>query len=238
MLQIRQGIAETKLVPRIGWGLSARKASRFVPAGQTTQMIVGASPESDFQILRLASHLYGKEQLKRVYYSGYVPVNADRRLPVVQAVPLRRENRLYQADWLMRFYNFRYDEILDESTPHLDPDLDPKLSWALRNPAVFPLDLDRADYEMILRVPGIGVRSARLIVQGRRFGHIRLEHLKRMGVALNRAKYFIVNPDLPRSLQRLYPEQIRRALVPTPKPQQTFLFEHSSQILLPGALAS
>jgi len=237
--QIREGIAAAKSVPRIGWGKSLQKQQRFVPAGQSTQMIVGASPENDLQILSLASNLYNQQQLKRVYYSGYVPVNADRRLPVLQtSVPLRRENRLYQADWLMRFYHFRYDEIVDKSTPYLDQDFDPKLAWALRHPEVFPIDLDRADYEMILRIPGIGVRSAKLIIQGRRFGRIRLEHLKRMGVALNRAKFFIADMELPRSLQRLYPEQVKRILLPPAKSKQISFLEHSSQILLPGSLAS
>ncbi len=167
------------------------RAPRFAPGGQTTQLIVGASPESDFNILKLASGLYGQQQLKRVYYSGYIPVNRDNRLPTVSAPPLRRENRLYQADWLMRFYKFGYDEIVDAQNPHLEPDLDPKAGWALRHPEFFPVDLNRADYETILRVPGIGVKSAKLIVQGRRFGAVRMEHLKRFGVALNRARLFL-----------------------------------------------
>ena len=193
-----------------------RKAPRFAPAGQSTQLIVGASPETDYTILRLASGLYGEQQLKRVYYSGFVPVNAgDSRLPVLKQPPLVRENRLYQADWLMRFYHFRYDELLDEKQPQLDLQTDPKLAFALRNPQFYPVDLDKASYEEILRVPGIGVRSARLIVANRRFGRIRFTHLKRMGVALKRARYFIVCREMAVAPRSLYPEQIRRKLVKT-----------------------
>ncbi|MFN2395703.1 MAG: putative DNA modification/repair radical SAM protein [Bacteroidales bacterium] len=191
-----------------------RKAPRFVPAGQSTQLIVGASPEPDFQILKLASGLYNEQKLKRVYYSGYVPVNAgDTRLPALKQPPLVRENRLYQADWLMRFYEFSYDEILDDSHPALDLNMDPKLAWALRNPHFFPVDLNFAPYEMILRIPGIGVRSAKLIVSNRKFGKISFLHLKRMGVALNRAKYFILCRELPEKGYRFQPDQVKRKLI-------------------------
>ena len=170
----------------------ARHSPKFLPAGQSTQMIVGASGETDLQILRLSAGFYQQQQMKRVYFSGYVPINADKRLPAISSKPpLLREHRLYQADWLMRFYNFRHDEILDETNPNLDVDLDPKAMWALRHPEFFPVDLQTADYESILRVPGIGVKSARLIVSGRRFSRIRLETLKKMGVVLKRAKYFL-----------------------------------------------
>ena len=135
-----------------------RHAPRFAPAGQSTQMIVGATDESDRDILLLSSALYGRPTMKRVYYSGFIPVNPyDKRLPALDKAPLVRENRLYQADWLMRFYRFRAEEIADEQTPRLDLDIDPKLAWALRNPAFFPVDVNRADYEALLRVPGIGV---------------------------------------------------------------------------------
>jgi putative DNA modification/repair radical SAM protein len=218
---------------RSSLAVSRRRPPRYVPAGQSTQLIVGASPESDLHILRLASGLYQQQELKRVYYSGYIPINVDKRLPALLEPPLRRENRLYQSDWLMRFYHFRADEILDEQHPHLDPDFDPKMVWALRHPEVFPIDLDYADYEMILRVPGIGVRSAKMIVAGRRFGKIRREHLKKMGVALKRAQYFIVNPDVPRALQRMYPEQVRIALSPAAaRPQQMNLFGEKSPRLI------
>jgi len=197
--------------------LRKRGLKKFVPAGQSTQMIVGASPENDLHIITLAAGLYKTQELKRVYYSGYIPVNTDNRLPVISQPPLKRENRLYQADWLMRFYGFAHNEILDKNNPWLDPEFDPKMAWALRHPEFFPIDLDSASYEEILRVPGIGVRSAKFIVHSRRFGHIRLEHLKKMGVALKRAKYFLANPDIPREWQKLYPEQIRARLAVVPK---------------------
>lgn len=192
-----------------------RKAPRFAPAGQSTQLIVGASPEPDFSILKLAAGFYNQQKLKRVYYSGFVPVNAsDSRLPAIQKPPLVRENRLYQADWLMRFYKFSYDEILDEKNLFLDPNMDPKLAYALRNPHLFPVDINKAPYELILRVPGIGVRSAKLIIGNRRYGSVTFAHLKRMGVALNRAKYFILCRELPdRQSVGMRPELIRRKLV-------------------------
>ncbi|MDR0516189.1 MAG: putative DNA modification/repair radical SAM protein [Fibromonadaceae bacterium] len=211
MNQLRVKILEHK------GNLRKRGLKKFVPAGQSTQMIVGASPENDLNIITLAASLYKVQELKRVYYSGYIPINTDNRLPVISQPPLKRENRLYQADWLMRFYGFGYDEILDKSNPWLDPEFDPKMAWALRHPEFFPVDLDSASYEEILRVPGVGVRSAKFIVHSRRFGRIRLEHLKKMGVALKRAKYFLINHDLPREWQRLYPEQIRAKLLPAPK---------------------
>jgi putative DNA modification/repair radical SAM protein len=206
-----------------------RKAPRFVPAGQSTQLIVGASPESDFDILKLASGFYKQQQLKRVYYSGFVPVNqGDSRLPALQKPPLLRENRLYQADWLMRFYAFSFDEILDDKNLFLDPNMDPKLAWALRNPQHFPVDLNTAAYEMILRVPGIGVRSSKLIVANRRFGSITFSHLKRMGVALNRARYFILCRELPLQVRDINPVYLRRKLAPAKEKQsiQLSLFEN------------
>ncbi|NEM97975.1 putative DNA modification/repair radical SAM protein [Pontibacter burrus] len=168
-----------------------KSAPSFAPAGQSTQLIVGASAENDQQILQLSSDLYKNYSLKRVYYSGYVPVSADNRLPIITEPPIIRENRIYQADWLMRFYGFDVKEILDDQNPHLDLDIDPKLSWALRNRHVFPVELNTADYEMILRVPGIGVKSAKKIVSARRFAALNFEHLRQMGVVLKRAKYFI-----------------------------------------------
>jgi putative DNA modification/repair radical SAM protein len=209
MNQIHQGILESKEERR-----KYRKAPSFAPAGQSTQLIVGASPESDLSILQLASGFYNEQKLKRVYYSGFVPVNQnDTRLPALQKPPLLRENRLYQADWLMRFYDFRYDEILDENHQSLDPNMDPKLAYALRNPGMFPVDINKAPYELILRVPGIGVRSAKLIVANRRFGSVSFHHLRRMGVALNRARYFILCRELPVAAASLHPDQIRRKLL-------------------------
>ena len=175
-----------------------RKAPTYAPAGQSTQMVIGASPESDKQILYLASALYKRPSMKRVYYSGYIPVNkTDNRLPALANPPLVRENRLYQADWLMRFYHFKVDEIVNEQFPNLDLELDPKLAYALRHPEIFPIDINKADYEYILRVPGIGVKSAKLIVASRRYGRLTSEHLKKMGVVLKRAKYFITCNELP-----------------------------------------
>lgn len=177
-----------------------KSTPKFAPAGQTTQVIVGATDETDQTIIKLANHCYDKLSLKRVYYSGYVPILADNRLPAQGSeVPMVRENRLYQADWLMRFYGFDAHEILDDQ-PFLDLDVDPKLAWAIRHRECFPVVLQVAPYEMILRVPGIGVKSAMKIVRARRRGQITLATLKQMRVAVNRAKYFAVtkdhNPDL------------------------------------------
>ena len=169
-----------------------KKVPKFAPAGQSTQMIVGATQENDFQIIQVADHFYNNFNLKRVYYSGYVPVSNDVRLPAIGSqVPLIRENRLYQADWLMRFYGFKADEILEKNNPFLDLEVDPKMGWALRNITQFPVIIQNAALEMILRVPGIGVKSAHKIVQARRFQNLNMEHLKKIGVATNRAKYFI-----------------------------------------------
>lgn len=165
----------------------------FAPAGQSTQMVVGATPENDLQILWMADQFYKKMQLRRVYYSGYVPVSNDNRLPAIGTpVPMIRENRLYQADWLMRFYNFSVDEIVTTHDPLLDMEIDPKLNWALRNMHLFPLDINKADYNLILRVPGIGIQSAQKICAARKFSFLRWEHLKKIGVAVSRAKYFVI----------------------------------------------
>jgi putative DNA modification/repair radical SAM protein len=164
----------------------------FVPAGQSTQLIVGATPENDFSIIRLSENLYRKLSLKRVYYSAYVPVNNDAKLPALSVTPpLKRENRLYQADWLLRFYHFKADEILEPSHPYLDEDFDPKTGWALRNLHFFPVDINQADYEAILRVPGIGVKSAQRILSARKFNKLNFDHLQKMGIVLKRARYFI-----------------------------------------------
>ena len=170
-----------------------RRAPRFAPAGQSTQMIIGASPENDFQILRLSQGLYKKMNLKRVYYSAYVPVSADNRLPVLAAPPLLREHRLYQADWLLRFYGFSAEEILSDDLPNLDETFDPKTAWALRHPEFFPVEINRADYATLLRVPGIGVTSAKRIIAARRFSAITPEGMKKIGVVIKRAKYFITS---------------------------------------------
>ncbi len=170
-----------------------RHTPRFAPAGQSTQMIVGASPENDCHILRLTEGLYQKYSLKRVFFSAYIPVSADSRLPALSTPPpLLREHRLYQADWLLRFYHFSASEILSDDQPDLDPYLDPKCSWAVRNLHYFPVDINRADPQQLLRVPGIGPKSARRILIARRTGALDLDSLRRIGVVLKRAQYFIV----------------------------------------------
>lgn len=193
-----------------------RSAPRFAPAGQSTQMIVGAAGDCDRDILRLSTALYQRSGMKRVYYSGYIPVNVtDPRLPVtaVRENTLKRENRLYQADWLMRFYQFSAEEIVDSGQPNLELDMDPKLSWALRHPEFFPIDVNTADYAVLLRIPGVGVKSAKMIVAARRHGRLTINGLKKIGVVLKRAQYFIVNNELPRfTVQEAKPEYVRRAL--------------------------
>lgn len=169
-----------------------RHAPAFMPAGQSTQVIIGASPERDLQILTMTQHLYARYNLKRVYYSAYMPINQDSRLPALSsAPPLLREHRLYQADWLLRFYQFEVRELLDISQPDLDLDLDPKCSWALRHLDQFPVEVNRASYEHLLRVPGIGVQAARRIVAARSRRSLRPEDLKAMGLVLKRASWFL-----------------------------------------------
>lgn len=167
-------------------------APQFVPAGQSTQMIIGATPETDFQIMSVAEGLYQKFGLKRVFYSAFVHVNEDRELPALPGgPPLLREHRLYQADFLMRFYGFEAGELLSEERPNFNVLLDPKCDWALRHLECFPVEINRASYEMLLRVPGIGVKSAKRIVGARRNGSLDFIHLKKIGVVLKRALYFI-----------------------------------------------
>lgn len=170
-----------------------RSAPRFVPAGQSTQMIIGATPETDYQILRVTESLYKKFDLKRVFFSAFVSVNEDKALPSIreQGPPLLREHRLYQADWLLRFYHFEADELLDEENPNFNVLLDPKCCWALKHLDTFPVEINRADYYTLLRVPGIGYKSAGRIVKARRLGSLEFEDLKKMGVVLKRALYFI-----------------------------------------------
>jgi putative DNA modification/repair radical SAM protein len=179
-----------------------KSVPKFVPAGQSTQMVIGATPESDKEIMHMAHAFYTNFSLKRVYYSGYIPISNDNRLPVIGSQPpLIRENRLYQTDWLMRFYGFNVTEILNDAHPNLDVDIDPKLSWALRNLDQFPIDVNTADYRMILRVPGIGVGSALKIVQARKFGRLYREQLKKIGISFNKARHFIRYADSPMQLR-------------------------------------
>ena len=187
MRQIQQGIAQSKNELVV-----YKHAPTFVPAGQSTQMIVGATPESDYQIMMVAETLYQKFDLKRVYYSAFVSVNEDKDLPALQGgPPLLREHRLYQADWLLRFYGFEAQELLSENKPNFNVLLDPQADWALRHLEQFPVEMNRADYQTILRVPGIGVKSAQRIVRARRNGNLTFDDLKKIGVTLKRALYFI-----------------------------------------------
>ena len=190
----------------------SRKAPRFAPGGQSTQLIVGATPESDREIIVLTEGLYKQLELKRVYYSAFVQVSSDSRLPILPTPPLLREHRLYQADWLLRFYGFAAHELLDEARPNLDMRFDPKSDWALRHLELFPVEVNSADYEVLLRVPGIGVRSAQRIVQARRGTRLGEVELKKLGVVLRRARYFLtaagrylggIKLDGPRLVERL-----------------------------------
>lgn len=221
---IRQGILENKEERQKFY-----KAPKFAPAGQSTQLIVGATPESDREILGLASSLYTNNHLKRVYYSGFIPVNAyDKRLPALTAPPIVREHRLYQADWLFRFYRYRMDEIVNDANPNLDLEIDPKLSYALRHPEQYPIDINKADFEMILRIPGVGPKSANMIITARKFGRITSDKLKKMGVVMKRAQYFITCGELsasnnvlhsrPDGLRKLFLEQVKT----TRKPSDAF----------------
>lgn len=170
-----------------------KSTPKFAPAGQSSQLIIGATNESDLEVIQTSTSLYKNFNLKRVYYSGYVPVLAHQNLPQLGTpVPLVRENRLYQTDWLMRFYQFDASEIVNETHPNLDLEIDPKLSWALRNREFFPVDIQTADLHAILRIPGVGVKSAKKIIAARRFGRLDMETLKKFGIAINRAKYFMV----------------------------------------------
>jgi len=202
-----------------------RSAPKFSPAGQSTQMIVGATNDTDLTILQTTEALYRSFQLKRVYYSAYIPVNSDPSLPAPSsAPPLLREHRLYQADWLLRFYKFKANEIVSSAFPHLEMDFDPKTSWALRNMHLFPLEINKSSYEQLLRIPGIGVTSALRIVQQRHFSPIHYEHLAKMGVVLKRAKYFLTCQGkyfagIPADACR-----VRQALAPPSRPVQPTLF--------------
>lgn len=199
MRQIREGIAEDRdtraLMRRDACCMAqrrpARKTRAFAPAGQSTQMIIGATPETDFQILNLSSSLYKTMHMKRVFFSAYLSVNEDGRLPQGNAVQLDREHRLYQADWLMRFYKFDAAELIDEGQPFLATDIDPKANWAINHLDRFPIEVNTAPYEELLRVPGIGVRGAKAIVSARRATALGEAELRKLGVAYKRARFFI-----------------------------------------------
>lgn len=187
MRQIQNGITENKEELAL-----YRSAPKFVPAGQSTQMIIGATPENDYQIMSVAEQLYDKFSLKRVFYSAFINVNEDANLPMLPGgPPLLREHRLYQADWLLRYYHFHVDELLSEARPDFNIYLDPKCDWAVRHLEYFPVEIQKADYRTLLRVPGIGYKSAQRIIRARRHANLGFDDLKRMGVVLKRALYFI-----------------------------------------------
>lgn len=187
MRQIQQGIQQSKNEIML-----YKNAPEFVPGGQSTQMIIGATPESDYQLMMVTQSLYDNFSLKRVYYSAYVGINEDKELPAIASgTPLLREHRLYQADWLLRFYHFKAEELLSEKKPNFNILLDPKCDWALQHLEQFPVEINRADYQTLLRVPGIGVKSAQRICGARRTARLTFEDLKKMGVVLKRALYFI-----------------------------------------------
>lgn len=205
-----------------------RFADKFVPAGQTTQLIVGATREDDLKILRLSEGLYKGYKLKRVYYSAYVPVSSNPNLPVISTPPLLREHRLYQADWLLRFYGYDASELLDDHKPNFDLEVDPKCDWALRNIKLFPVEINKADYHMLLRIPGIGVKSAMRIVAARRFGALDFDNLKKLGVVLKRAKYFITCKGKYYGLKEMTEDRIRKSLTEGSKGKE--IYQDSQQL--------
>lgn len=193
-----------------------RNAPTFAAGGQATQMIIGATPETDYRIIKLASGLYNKYDLRRVFYSAYIPAVEDSVLPSIDTKPpLLREHRLYQADFLMRQYHFEADEILSEQTPNFNPYMDPKCNWAVNNMDYFPLDVNRASYQELLRVPGIGPKSAQRIMAARRTGKLGMPELKRIGVVLKRAQYFIITSDYPLGLRYSKESTVRVLIDPS-----------------------
>jgi putative DNA modification/repair radical SAM protein len=198
------------------------------PIGMSTQLIVGATPESDLDILKLSSVMYDKALLKRVYYSAYIPVNDDNKLPaLLDKPPLLREHRLYQADWLLRFYGFEYNEIVDETNPNLDEEIDPKLFWALNNLKHFPIEINKASKEELIRIPGIGIRGAHKILRARKYKRLGFEDLSKLRISIKKAKYFIVcNGKFQKEIP-LYSENIKEAILKpkTVQKQQPSLFD-------------
>ena len=190
-----------------------RGEGKYSPAGQSTQMIIGATPDSDKQILALTQGLYNKYRLKRVYYSAYMPVTNHKALIKITHPPLLREHRLYQADWLLRFYGFKASEILEDSAPMLDENLDPKACWALRHPEIFPVEINRAPLYTLLRIPGVGTVSARRIIEARRMGSLSFDDLKKIGVVLKRAAYFVTCRGKYMPQLKLSPEGMYRSLI-------------------------
>ncbi len=192
-----------------------KNAPSFVPAGQSTQLIIGATPDSDLNILSLSEKLYEKYSLKRVYYSAYTPVNKGKNLPDLLTPPTLREHRLYQGDWLLRYYGFKANELLDDKHPQFDIHLDPKTSWALNNLHLFPIEINKASYQMLLRVPGIGVKGAKKIISSRRISPLHFDDLKKLGIVLKRAQYFITCNTKYYGQVELDEAKIRNKLVPS-----------------------
>ncbi len=207
------GIITSRITQNIVEKKKFKTAPRFVPAGQSTQLIVGATNDNDINILTLSEALYNQFNLKRVYYSAYVPVATHPNLPSISRPPLLREHRLYQADWLLRFYGFKAKELLSLSNPNFDEKLDPKCDWAIRNMDLFPVEINRAEYKMLLRIPGVGVKSAKRIIAARRFTPLDYDDLKKMGIVLKRARHFITCRGKYYGERRLNTDTIRNNII-------------------------
>lgn len=208
-----------------------RSTPVYAPAGQSTQMIVGATGESDKDIMYSAVHYYSTYKMKRVYYSGYVPVLEDNRLPALGTeVPMLRENRLYQTDWLLRFYGFDVRELLNKDHPNLDVDIDPKLSWALRNLHLFPVDINKADKRMLARIPGLGMKSVYKILNARKYRKLNWEHLKAIGIAMNRAKYFMVCDSKDWERRDLEPQRIKSMILQSSQSKYQKMYNQQLQL--------
>ncbi|GGG47086.1 putative DNA modification/repair radical SAM protein [Bizionia arctica] len=210
-----------------------KSTPKYAPAGQSTQMIVGASGENDMQIMYTSNYFYKNFNLKRVYYSGYVPISYDTRLPQIGTpVPMLRENRLYQTDWLLRFYGFHIEEILNKDNQYLDLDIDPKLGWALRNLHEFPVDVNKADKRMLARIPGLGMKSVFKILSARRYRQLNWDHLKAIGISFNRAQYFLICASNQFETRDLTPEKIKGLILQNSKSKYTSML--SNQLNLFG----
>ncbi len=238
------GYIENRIRENSGDIVKYRHAPKFAPAGQSTQMIIGATPDTDWQILTLTESLYRKFKLKRVFFSAYMPVAEDSLLPAIDTQPpLLREHRLYQADWLLRYYGFTAGELLDAHRQNFNPYIDPKCHWALNHPECFPLEINRAPYQELLRVPGIGVTSAKRIVTARRAATLQFDDLKKLGVVLKRAQYFITCNGKGAAALHSRPDIVLRALLSekslaTARPLLTPAAEQLSLFAPPGALRS
>ena len=214
-----------------GTSMVARNKETFAPAGQTTQMIIGAGDETDRSILTTSENLYRTFKMKRVYYSAYIPVVDSKILPgKTTAPPLAREHRIYQADWLLRFYGFSTGELFSDDEPNLDPDMDPKITWALRNLNRFPVEVNKAPYDMLLRIPGVGAVSAKRIVRQRKVSVVKLEDLRKMGVVIKRAKYFLTCGGRYYGERKFEPETIKNAILQMENGLQLSMFDNSRKI--------